>query len=68
MSQLYQLIAPGRTGTWRAMRTYQPLSKTTSETTHIDYIIPLLRIDFQINAVRMEPNVVGMRNGFIFSQ
>ena len=56
---------------WRAMRTYQELSKTTSETmrnTHIDHIIPPLQIDFQINAVRTEPSVVGMRHGFIFSQ
>ena len=56
---------------WRAMRTYQQLSKTTSETTrntHIDHIIPLLQIDFQINAVRIEPNVVRICNGFIFSQ
>ena len=53
------------------MRTYQELVKTTSETTrntHIDHIIPLLQIDFQINAVRTEPSVVGMRNGFIISQ
>ena len=53
------------------MRTYQQLSKTTSETTRntdIDHIIPLLQIDFQINAVLIEPSVVGMRNGFIFSQ
>ena len=56
---------------WRAMRTYQELSETTSETTRntdIDDIITLLQIDFQINAVLIEPSVVGMRNGFIFSQ